>query len=166
MSGAILQLPNTPSWRGVQLKKSTGTTLPSPLLGKHYTKWYSPHNYAFVSWILLKGRTKTIGRCYRKASLWKHLERHPIMLHPSSHRPILWRSRVDTWQIHSALSLAPLTLLLPCLPQYSAGALQEQPSVSNLCITHTTKPPVKLGKDYSVLRSQNSLHHPATRVAC
>jgi hypothetical protein len=28
MRGAILPLPNTPSWRGAQFKKSTGTTLP------------------------------------------------------------------------------------------------------------------------------------------
>jgi len=28
MRGAIPPLPNTPSWRGAQLKKSTGTTLP------------------------------------------------------------------------------------------------------------------------------------------
>jgi len=28
MSEAIPPLPNTPSWRGAQLKKSTGTTLP------------------------------------------------------------------------------------------------------------------------------------------
>jgi len=27
MRGAILTLPNTPSWRGVQLKKCTGTYL-------------------------------------------------------------------------------------------------------------------------------------------
>jgi hypothetical protein len=31
MSGAIRPLPNTPSWRGDQLKKSTGTTLSLPL---------------------------------------------------------------------------------------------------------------------------------------
>jgi len=32
MRGAIHPLPNTPSWRGAQLKnKSTGTTLPLPL---------------------------------------------------------------------------------------------------------------------------------------
>jgi hypothetical protein len=28
MSGAILPFPNTLSWRGVQLKKNTGITLP------------------------------------------------------------------------------------------------------------------------------------------
>jgi hypothetical protein len=28
MSGSIPPLPNTPSWRGAQLRKSTGTTLP------------------------------------------------------------------------------------------------------------------------------------------
>jgi hypothetical protein len=31
MSGAIPLLPNTTSWRGAQLKKSTKTTLPLPL---------------------------------------------------------------------------------------------------------------------------------------
>jgi hypothetical protein len=31
MSGAIPPLPNTPSWRGAQLKKRTGTTLFLPL---------------------------------------------------------------------------------------------------------------------------------------
>jgi hypothetical protein len=31
MCGAIPPLPNTPSWRGAQLK-STGTTLPLPVL--------------------------------------------------------------------------------------------------------------------------------------
>jgi hypothetical protein len=31
MSGALPPFPNTPSWRGAQLKKSTGTTLPVPL---------------------------------------------------------------------------------------------------------------------------------------
>jgi hypothetical protein len=31
MRGAIPSLPNTPSWRGAQLKKSTGTALPLPL---------------------------------------------------------------------------------------------------------------------------------------
>jgi hypothetical protein len=30
MRGAITPLPHTPSWRGYQLKKSTGTTLPLP----------------------------------------------------------------------------------------------------------------------------------------
>jgi hypothetical protein len=29
MRGAIHELPNTPSWRGAQLKKSTVTNLPS-----------------------------------------------------------------------------------------------------------------------------------------
>jgi hypothetical protein len=29
MRGSIPPLPNTPSWRGAQFKKSTGTTLPS-----------------------------------------------------------------------------------------------------------------------------------------
>jgi hypothetical protein len=34
MSGAIPPLPNTPSWRGAQLKKkSTGTNLPLPFRG-------------------------------------------------------------------------------------------------------------------------------------
>jgi len=28
MSGALTPLPNTPSWHGAQLKKSTGTPLP------------------------------------------------------------------------------------------------------------------------------------------
>jgi hypothetical protein len=28
MSGAVARLHNTPSWRGAQLKKRTGTTLP------------------------------------------------------------------------------------------------------------------------------------------
>jgi hypothetical protein len=30
MCGAIPPLPNTPSWRGAQFKKSIGTTLPLP----------------------------------------------------------------------------------------------------------------------------------------
>jgi hypothetical protein len=30
MRGEIPPLPNTPSWRGAQLKKSTGTALPLP----------------------------------------------------------------------------------------------------------------------------------------
>jgi len=30
MSGVMASLPNTPSWRGARLKKSTGTTLPLP----------------------------------------------------------------------------------------------------------------------------------------
>jgi len=32
MRGAIPSLPNTPSWRGAQLKKSPGTTLLLPYL--------------------------------------------------------------------------------------------------------------------------------------
>jgi hypothetical protein len=39
MRGTIPPLPNTPSWRGAQLKSSTGTTLPLtftvPLMDKH-----------------------------------------------------------------------------------------------------------------------------------
>jgi hypothetical protein len=31
MHGAIPPLPNTSSWRGAQLRKGTGTTLPLPL---------------------------------------------------------------------------------------------------------------------------------------
>jgi hypothetical protein len=31
MSGAVHILPNTPSWRDTQLKRSIGTTLPLPL---------------------------------------------------------------------------------------------------------------------------------------
>jgi hypothetical protein len=31
MSGAVSPLPNTPSWRGVEFKKGTRTTLPLPL---------------------------------------------------------------------------------------------------------------------------------------
>jgi len=31
MSGAIPPLPNTPSWYGAKLRKSTGATLPLPL---------------------------------------------------------------------------------------------------------------------------------------
>jgi hypothetical protein len=34
MSGAIPLLPNTPSGRGAQLKKGTGTTLPLPFTRK------------------------------------------------------------------------------------------------------------------------------------
>jgi len=40
MRGAIPPLPNTPSWRGAQLKKSTGTTL---LLTEHYEKLKYTH---------------------------------------------------------------------------------------------------------------------------
>jgi len=32
MNGAIPPLPNTSSWRGAQLQKSTGTALPLPYL--------------------------------------------------------------------------------------------------------------------------------------
>jgi hypothetical protein len=40
MRGAILPLPNTPSWRGTQLKKEHRTTLPFSLLvqEKHYSR--------------------------------------------------------------------------------------------------------------------------------
>jgi hypothetical protein len=48
MSGAILPLPSAPSWRGAQLKESTGTTLPLPFTFYLYkpfrvTKEYSLH---------------------------------------------------------------------------------------------------------------------------
>jgi hypothetical protein len=32
MRGAISPIPNTPSWRGAQLKGSTGATSPLPLI--------------------------------------------------------------------------------------------------------------------------------------
>jgi hypothetical protein len=32
MHGAIPPLPNTPSWRGAQFKRSTGTSLPSTFI--------------------------------------------------------------------------------------------------------------------------------------
>jgi hypothetical protein len=48
MRGSILPLPNTPSWLGAQLKKSTGTTLPSPYVGlRHFICTFE--NFTFLN---------------------------------------------------------------------------------------------------------------------
>jgi hypothetical protein len=57
MSGAIPPLPNTPSWRGAQLKEITGTTLPLRIAVNMLSSQGQPATDAPPAWGLGEGLT-------------------------------------------------------------------------------------------------------------